>query len=62
MTISISRAETSIYGKPSTNIRVRIAYGPIEASVVEPVDHLRHIWGELGTLLDQVEKERKEVE
>ena len=40
----------------SPNIKVSITYGPVTATVEEDYRHLRYFWGELGNLLDQMEK------
>lgn len=35
---------------------VHVTSGPISISVEEDPGHLRHFWGELGRLLDELEK------
>lgn len=43
----------------SPNIKVGMTYGPISGTVEEHFSHLRHFWGELGRLLDEMEAEAR---
>lgn len=42
-------------------IRVGMTYGPISASCVEHIDHVRSFWHHLGVVLDEIEKEPNET-
>lgn len=54
MTLSAFEATDSPTG--ARRIVVRTTYGPITNEVTEEVGYLRHFWGELGRLLDELEQ------
>lgn len=43
--------------KRAPNVKVTITYGPVVASVEEHVSHVRAFHSQLGSLLDEIEKE-----
>lgn len=55
MTISVQRHGDS-------EVKVNVTYGPVFFTVTEPAGHLRHVWGELGRLLEKIEAESAQPE
>lgn len=59
MTLSASRAERH----PNTpddvpeKIVVRTTYGPILNEVTEDIGHVKHFWGQLGRLIEELEED-----
>lgn len=38
-----------------TRVELHVTHWPIEVMVIEDPAHVRHFWGQLGRLLDEVE-------
>lgn len=57
MTVSLSRSK----GSPTVKVTLASSSpsGSLTASSEEELDHLRNVWGRLGRMLDQAEKEKQ---